>query len=93
MANLFACRSERVSAFAMPARNRLLALGLAVEGLALAAVLWLPPLQSVFETAPLPAWAWPAILLGPVALLAVDEGAKWIGRRRAMRHQQAAVPG
>jgi calcium-translocating P-type ATPase len=93
MANLFACRSERVSAFAMPARNRLLAIGLAVEGLALAAVLWLPPLQSVFETAPLPAWAWPTLLLGPVTLLAVDEVAKWIGRRRVAMARRAAAPG
>ena len=56
---------------------------LAVEGLALAAVLHVPPLQSVFETAPLAPWAWPAILLGPVMLLAVDEAAKWRRRRRA----------
>jgi hypothetical protein len=75
----------------MPARNRLLFAGLAVEGLALAAVLWFPPLQRVFDTAPLPPWAWPAILLGPVALLSVDEVAKWVGRRRALAARPAAA--
>jgi Ca2+-transporting ATPase len=66
MGNLFAARSERLSAFAIPPRNRLLIAGLAVEALVLAALVFVPPLQRVFGTAPLPALAWPALLLGPV---------------------------
>lgn len=85
MANLFACRSERLSAFAVRAHNPLLALGLAVEAGLLLAVLLLPPLQPVFGTAPLPWQAWPLLLLGPALLLAVDEAAKALGRRRAAR--------
>jgi Ca2+-transporting ATPase len=83
MANLFACRSERLSAFSVRARNPLLALGLAVEAALLLAVLQVPPLQGVFGTAPLPWQAWPLLAVGPALLLAVDEGAKWLGRRRA----------
>jgi calcium-translocating P-type ATPase len=81
--NLFACRSERLSAFALPPRNPLLFVGLAVEGALLAAIVFVPPLQRVFSTAPFPAAAWPLLLAGPAALLAVDEGWKWVARRRA----------
>ena len=35
--------------------------------------------------APLPALAWPVLLLGPVALLAVDEAVKAAGRVRGRR--------
>ncbi|MCM2334801.1 MAG: HAD-IC family P-type ATPase, partial [Anaeromyxobacteraceae bacterium] len=85
MANLFACRSERRSAFARRAANPLLALGLAAEGALLLAVLQVPALQRVFGTAPLPWQAWPLLALGPALLLAVDEAAKWLGHRRQAR--------
>jgi Ca2+-transporting ATPase len=86
MGNLFACRSERLSAFSIPPRNRLLAYGLATEVALLAAVVAVPPLQRLFETAPLPLAAWPLLLLGPALLLAVDEGVKaWSRRRAALR--------
>jgi len=85
MANLFACRSERLSAFSMRGPNPLIALGLAVEAVVLLATLHVPALQSAFGTAPLPWQAWPLLLLGPAALLAVDEGFKWAGRVRARR--------
>jgi magnesium-transporting ATPase (P-type) len=91
MGNLFACRSERLSAFSIRGRNPLLKVGLAVEAILLLAVLHLPPLQRVFATAPLPALAWPALLLGPLLLLAVDEAAKWVGRRRAARRAPTSV--
>ena len=89
MGNLFACRSERLSVLSIRGRNPLLAWGLAVEAAVLLAVVFLPPLQGVFGTAPLPPGTWPWLLLGPAALLAVDEGAKALGRRRAAR--RAAV--
>jgi len=84
MGNLFACRSERLSAFRLrPTGNRLLWIGLASEAALVAAVTYLPPLQRVFFTAPLPAAAWPLLLLGPLLLLAVDEAAKWLRARRS----------
>ncbi len=85
MANLFACRSERLSVLSIRGRNPLLAWGLAVEGAVLLALVLLPPMQRVFGTAPPPAAAWPLLLLGPAALLAVDEAVKALGRRRAAR--------
>ena len=84
MGNLFACRSERLSAFSMPPRNRLLFHGLAVEVVLLAAVVFIPPLQRLFDTAPLAPLAWPLLLLGPLCLLAVDELVK-VGTRRRSR--------
>jgi Ca2+-transporting ATPase len=91
MGNLFACRSERLSVFTVRGRNPLLKYGLAVEAVLLLAVLYLPPLQRVFATAPLPALLWPVLLLGPVLLLAVDESAKWVGRRRLARRAMRAA--
>ena len=85
MANLFACRSEHRSAFHVPLGNRLLWTGLVLEAVLLAAVVYLPPLQRIFDTASLPATAWPLLLLAPVALLAVDETVKRLGTLRARR--------
>jgi magnesium-transporting ATPase (P-type) len=93
MGNLFACRSERLSAFSLPPRNRLLPLGLGVELLLLAAVVLVPPLGRVFETAPFPAVVWPLLLAGPAALLALDEGVKLASRRRARAASRARPAG
>ncbi|HYQ80607.1 MAG TPA: HAD-IC family P-type ATPase, partial [Anaeromyxobacteraceae bacterium] len=83
MGNLFACRSERLSAFRVGPVSRLLWIGLLVEAALVAAVVYLPPLQAVFLTAPVPPLLWAALLGGPAALLCLDEAAKWLGRRRA----------
>jgi len=92
MANVFACRSERRSTFAMRGHNPLIAAGLAVEGVLLLAVLEVPALQGVFATAPLPWQAWPLLALGPLALLAVDEAVKWAEQARARARAAAAPP-
>jgi Ca2+-transporting ATPase len=92
MGNLFACRSERLSVVSIRGRNPLLAAGLAVEAAVLLAVLHVPLLQGPFATAPLPWQAWSLLALGPLALLAVDEAAKWLGRRRAARRRAAGRP-
>jgi len=93
MGNLFACRSDRLSAFSIPPRNRLLLYGLAVEGALLAAVVFVPPLRRLFETSPLPPLAWPLLLAGPAGLLAVDELAKGWARRRSRRAPRGGVAG
>jgi len=89
MGNLFACRSERLSAFSIPPRNRLLLYGLATEATLLACVVFIPPLQRLFETTPIEPLAWPLLLLGPFFLLAVDEGVKGWSRRRVARRARA----
>jgi Ca2+-transporting ATPase len=91
MGNLFACRSERVSAFRVGwTGNRLLWIGLAVEVAIALLVTYAPPLQRVLGTASLPAAAWPLLLAGPALLLLVDEAAKWARRRRGRRRQASS---
>ncbi len=80
--NVFACRSERLSAFARRGTaNPLLRIALAVEVAIILAVVFLPPLQTVFGTLP-PS---PAILLvaavgAPTLLLGLEEARKWLAR-------------
>ncbi len=85
--NLMACRSERLSAFALPwLSNRLLGVGISAELLVLAALLTVPPLASVFRLAPFPAplWIW-VVAAAPVLLLA-EELRKACRRRRPTAH-------
>jgi Ca2+-transporting ATPase len=94
MGNLFACRSERISAFRVGRTgNRLLWIGLAVEAAVALLVSYAPPLQRVLGTASLPAAAWPLLLAGPALLLLVDEAAKWSGRRCGRRRRGESGPG
>lgn len=79
--NVLACRSERLPALRLGVpRGRLLRWGLAVELLVLAAIVYLPPLQAVFGTAPLPAAAWPWLALCPVAMVLLDDARKAAAR-------------
>ncbi|ABC82029.1 cation-translocating P-type ATPase [Anaeromyxobacter dehalogenans] len=79
--NLLACRSERipVARLGVP-RSRLLRWGVAVELAVLAAIVYLPPLQALFGTAPLPAAAWPWLALCPVAMVLLDDARKVAAR-------------
>ena len=86
--NVLACRSETIPATRLHApRGRLLAAGMALEIAILLAVVYLPALQGVFGTAPLPAVAWPALAACAPAVVAVDAlwkraVAAWAGLRR-----------
>jgi Ca2+-transporting ATPase len=76
--NVFACRSEwnsilRLGFFS----NRLVWVGIAVEWMLILAVIFLPPLQRIFSTAPLSPWQWLALLACPPLLLAAEEWRKW----------------
>jgi magnesium-transporting ATPase (P-type) len=67
--NVFACRSPWVSLFALPpAGNRLLVAGVAVEVAALLGLLYVPPLQDVFDFAG-PGWREWAFLVAILPLL------------------------
>jgi Ca2+-transporting ATPase len=86
--NVLACRSETIPATALHApRGRLLAVGLLVEVALLLAIVYVPPLQRLFGTAPLPAAAWAPLALCPLAVVLAD--AAWKGavaaERRAAR--------
>ncbi len=75
--------------------NPLLLGGLATEVVFLAALCYVPWLQAVFGTAPLPGWVLPLLLPCPVIVWAADEFTRWVGRRRAQQklsHQPTITP-
>lgn len=81
--NLFACRSDWVSAFHLPwFKNRLLWGGIAVELAALWSFIYIPPLRQVFTTAPLRPWHWLLLMVCPLILLGAEEWRKAIVRQR-----------
>ncbi|MBK9710869.1 MAG: cation-transporting P-type ATPase [Kouleothrix sp.] len=72
--NLFAHRTERVSAFRVGwGANRLVWLGIASELILVAAIVYVPFFQWVFGTAALPAISWLLLLACAPTLLLADE--------------------
>ncbi|CAM01722.1 calcium-translocating P-type ATPase [Saccharopolyspora erythraea NRRL 2338] len=65
--------------------NRLLLAGCVFELLFAAVIVYAPPLQHVFGTAPPPAWLYPVMAFFPVLVWAVDEFYRWAVRRRESR--------
>ena len=81
--NLFAQRSERTSVLRIPLfGNRLVWLGIATELLLLAAIVYLPMFQAIFDTAPFPSRYWLLLCAWVPALLIVDEARKALTRWR-----------
>lgn len=77
--NVFACRSERVSIFRLGFfSNRLIWLGIAVEWALILSIIYIPPLQKIFVTAPLSPVQWLILLLCPPLILMADEVRKRI---------------
>jgi calcium-translocating P-type ATPase len=62
--------------------NRLLLGGIVFELVFAAAVIYLPPLQAVFTTAPLPAWVLAVLAPMPIVVWGVDELHRAVIRRR-----------
>jgi len=84
MGNVFACRSTRASIFKMGFfSNRLIWLGIAVETTLILAIDYLKPFQFVFGTAPLRLTDWLFLLTITPTLLLLEEGRKWLVRRRS----------
>jgi Ca2+-transporting ATPase len=84
--NVFACRSERLPATSLGLPGgRMLYTGVAVEIGILLAIVYLPPLQPVFGTAPLPAVAWPLLAACAPAMVLLDAAAKIAARRLRRR--------
>jgi sodium/potassium-transporting ATPase subunit alpha len=74
VANVFACRSERLSVFRLGfLSNPFILWGIAVELALLALIVYTPLGNLIFGTAPLPLWAWGPLLLGAMGLLLLDE--------------------
>ncbi|MFB9317253.1 cation-translocating P-type ATPase [Cryptosporangium minutisporangium] len=80
----FASRTERVSLFTAGLfTNRLLLIGIVFEVVFTAALVYLPPLQSVFGTAPLDGWTLALLCTFPPIVWGADELYRWVGRVRA----------
>ena len=83
---VFACRTERLSAFtAGLTSNKLILVGVAVEVTLISLIMYLPPLREAFGTAPLGIQEWAFLVCVPVVMLAIDEARKALMRltRRA----------
>ena len=74
IANVFACRSEQISAFRLGLwTNPLLWLGIAVELTLLALIVYTPWGHTVFRTQTIPFWVWPVLACGAFGLLLAEE--------------------
>ncbi len=88
VANVFACRSDRLSAFRLGwAGNPLVLLGIAVELTILLVMTYSPLGHLILGTASLPAWIYGPLALGALGLLLADAFKKSLGGR--MRTRQA----
>jgi P-type Ca2+ transporter type 2C len=82
----FTVRSDRHSVFKVGLLSNPYLLGAAIFGVsAMAAISYLSPLQSVFNTAPLSVTDWLLLIAFGAFLLVADETRKWFLRRRTGR--------
>jgi magnesium-transporting ATPase (P-type) len=80
---VFACRSERASIFKIGfTTNRLVLIGIAVELVLLALLVYVPFLQPIFNTAPLDGIDWLYVFAWAPVILIADELRKAFLRRR-----------
>jgi sodium/potassium-transporting ATPase subunit alpha len=86
MANVFACRSDRVSLVRLGwFTNPLLLWGIAIELVVLIFIVYSPWGNAILGTGPLPLWLFGPLLLGALALLLAEEARKFIANRRDSR--------
>lgn len=93
VANVFACRSERVSAFRLGLfTNQLLLWGIVVEVALLLLIIYAPAAQTLFGTRALPIWVWPMLVGAAGLLLLAEELRKLLmGRSKSDRHDRTAT--
>jgi calcium-translocating P-type ATPase len=81
--NLFACRTDRESAFAVGLfKNRLVLWGIAAEVTMLLALIAIPPLRHAFGLMPVRFAEWWILLFYPPTILFLEEMRKRVARRR-----------
>ncbi len=82
VANVFACRSDRLSVARLGwFINPLILWGILTELSILVVITYTPMGNDIFGTSPLPAWIWGPIALGALALLFAEESRKFIVNR------------
>lgn len=88
IANLFLCRSPRLSAFTLgPLSNPLIPAGILVEIAIIMLIVYTDPGNSLFGTAPVGFEVWLLAIPFAAAMLAMDEGRKWLVRQMAARRR------
>ena len=91
MANVFACRSARLSIFRIGwSTNPLILWGIAVELTLLILISYTPIGNNVFGTSPLPLWIFGPLTLGALLLLVAEETRKLIVNRLSNRFSAKA---
>jgi sodium/potassium-transporting ATPase subunit alpha len=87
VANVFACRSERLSALRLGVfTNPLILWGIVIELTILVLIVYTPSGNAIFGTNPLPAWVFGPLVLGALVLLLAEEGRKMIARSLLDKH-------
>ncbi|MBH0183175.1 MAG: hypothetical protein HP490_16270, partial [Nitrospira sp.] len=82
VANVFACRSARLSVARLGwFSNPLILWGIAAEIMVLALITYTPAGNEIFGTSPLPLWIFGPLVLGSLTLLLVEEGRKLLVTR------------
>jgi sodium/potassium-transporting ATPase subunit alpha len=86
VANVFACRSDRLSITRLGwLTNPLILWGIVTELTILVLITYTPIGNEIFGTSPLPFWIFVPLALGAIALLLVEEGRKFILNRHHHR--------
>ena len=86
VANVFACRSDHLSATRLGwFSNPLILWGILTELTILALITYTPIGNEIFGTSPLPLWFFGPLVLGALALLLAEEGRKMIVNRPPRR--------
>jgi magnesium-transporting ATPase (P-type) len=89
IANVFLCRSPHLSIFTLgPLSNRLILGGVLLEIGLILLIVYTGPGNSIFDTAPVSPAAWLLALPFALAMIILEEGRKWLARRR----NEAAAP-
>jgi len=95
VANVFACRSDRLSVTKLGwFSNPLILWGIAIELAILVVITYTPAGNSIFGTSPLPLWVFEPLALGALVLLLIEEGRKiianWLRHRHPREDQREA---
>ncbi|NOS76582.1 MAG: cation-transporting P-type ATPase [Nitrospira sp.] len=92
VANVFACRSNRLSATRSGwFSNPLILWGIAIELMLLAGITYSPIGHEIFGTSPVPAWIFGPLTLGALMLLLAEEARKIIANRLHPRQHSGIV--
>lgn len=82
VANVFACRSDHLSATRLGwFSNPLILWGIVMELTILALITYTPIGNEIFGTSPLPLWFFGPLVLGALTLLLAEEGRKFLINR------------